>query len=212
MKDVQELRLDHAEDEFPIGLYQDLTKISSFPTAMFGLANNNVSEQCLSDSLFYVDSLLTNGNKWAIQSKSFSILNLLSFFISYFTTCLAMGFSSVSVVRATLCSWRDGKRPLPRQWLVWPMSGSSFGTLPISRQVLHRLFQVGANRFGRHWTSRPTGKQSRRKSASEKFRVVFNMVHLASNFRFVGPIRRQTDSTSSLISRPGRSFWKLSEL
>ncbi len=40
-------------------------KSSSFPTAVA----NNISQQCLDDSQFYVNSLYTNQSRWAIQSK-----------------------------------------------------------------------------------------------------------------------------------------------
>jgi hypothetical protein len=42
-------------------------KSSSFPTAVA----NNISQQCLEDSQFYVNSLYTNQSRWAIQSKLF---------------------------------------------------------------------------------------------------------------------------------------------
>lgn len=54
--------------DLPVGFYRELTKILTFPTALH--ANNNVtSQQCVEDSLFYVDNLLIHGSDWAIQSK-----------------------------------------------------------------------------------------------------------------------------------------------
>lgn len=47
-------------------------KTSSFPTALpFGA---NISQQCLEDSLFYVESLLYNASNWALRSKFLSLL------------------------------------------------------------------------------------------------------------------------------------------
>lgn len=45
-------------------LYQEL-KTSLFPTT----SNHNYSMQCIEDSLFYIESLLVNKSKWALESK-----------------------------------------------------------------------------------------------------------------------------------------------
>lgn len=47
------------------GLLQNW-KTSSYPTIVSGA---NVSQQCLEDSLFYVESLLFNRSNWALKSK-----------------------------------------------------------------------------------------------------------------------------------------------
>jgi hypothetical protein len=43
-------------------------KTSSFPTAA---PNANNTQQCIEDSLFYVESLTLNRSNWALQSKPF---------------------------------------------------------------------------------------------------------------------------------------------
>lgn len=43
-------------------------KTSSFPTA--ATSNGNNSQQCIEDSLFYVESLTFNRSNWALKSKT----------------------------------------------------------------------------------------------------------------------------------------------
>ena len=58
-------------------------KTSSFPTAA---PNANNTQQCIEDSLFYVESLTLNRSNWALQSKPFiQIANLISSLRKY--TC-----------------------------------------------------------------------------------------------------------------------------
>jgi hypothetical protein len=58
-------------------------KTSLFPTAA---PNANNTQQCIEDSLFYVESLTLNRSNWALQSKPFiQIANLISSLRKY--TC-----------------------------------------------------------------------------------------------------------------------------
>lgn len=51
--------------QFP-GLHYELEKLYSFPTSF---STNNVSVECVEDSLFYFNSLVINGSDWAVKSK-----------------------------------------------------------------------------------------------------------------------------------------------
>lgn len=53
--------------EVPVGFNRELIKMSMFPTAVSTAAD--VSRQCVEDSLFYVDHLLTKRSDWARKSK-----------------------------------------------------------------------------------------------------------------------------------------------
>lgn len=69
-EDVLELRKFGLEGKLsvqPVGFHRDLMKMVMFPTAVSN--SPNISQQCVDDSLFYVESLLLKGNSWAIKSK-----------------------------------------------------------------------------------------------------------------------------------------------
>ncbi len=63
-------------------------KTSSFPTAA---SNANNSQQCIEDSLFYVESLTLNRSNWALQSKPFiqmkNLISSLRKYLSMFFFC-----------------------------------------------------------------------------------------------------------------------------
>ena len=50
-------------------------KMSYFPTAVS--SGVNVSQQCVDDSVFYIESLLLNRSNWALQSKRLHSIPLL---------------------------------------------------------------------------------------------------------------------------------------
>lgn len=53
--------------DLPIGLYRELKKLLTFPTAL--ATDENVNRQCVEDSLFYLDNVLHEGSNWAVKSK-----------------------------------------------------------------------------------------------------------------------------------------------
>ena len=61
-----------------VGVITDVAgqlKMSYFPTAVS--SGVNVSQQCVDDSVFYIESLLLNRSNWALQSKRLHSIPLL---------------------------------------------------------------------------------------------------------------------------------------
>ena len=73
-------------------------KTSSFPTAA---SNANNSQQCIEDSLFYVESLTLNRSSWALQSKPFiQITNLISSLRKYLSIFNFTKINSARIIRS----------------------------------------------------------------------------------------------------------------
>lgn len=55
--------------DLPIGLYRELKKLSTFPTAL--TTDQHVNSKCVEDSLFYFNDVLHKGSNWAVKSKPY---------------------------------------------------------------------------------------------------------------------------------------------
>lgn len=73
-------------DLLPDGLHQELLKLFMFPTGV--TSSPNVSRQCVEDTVFYYNNLLTEGSDWATKSKSTINQRCTVFF--FFKTCTVL--------------------------------------------------------------------------------------------------------------------------
>lgn len=146
-------------DLLPDGLHQELLKLFMFPTGV--TSSPNVSRQCVEDTVFYYNNLLTEGSDWATKSKStinqrctiqysFSSRLVLYCTVPYsmIIAITLLIIASVGNVRSTT-DWSADDGKLSRRRIVRRMSNDPHGTQSIQRPILQCLFQTGST--GQHW-------------------------------------------------------------